>query len=105
MIQLKVIHIVAVAVSVMVGCHGDYHHGDDYTYYANYYPEYSFNYSAPTISNRHKRIFSDEIFYGIRTSTSKVLVSCSANNVMYCPSLGNAYLSSVSLITFLMLNM
>ena len=95
MIQLKLIHVVAVAVSVMEGCHGDYHHGDytsyanyypeyssimkgyhgdyhhgDYTSYANYYPEYSFNYSAPTSSNSQKRIFSDEITLGKRTRTT-----------------------------------
>ena len=75
MIQLKLIHVVAVAVSVMEGCHGDYHHGD-YTSYANYYPEYSFNYSAPTSSNSQKRIFSDEITLGKRTRTTWWWWSC-----------------------------
>ena len=95
MIQLRLIHVLAVAVSIMKGYYGDYHHGDytsyanyypeyssimkgyhgdyhhgDYTSYANYYPEYSFNYSAPTISNRQKRIFSDDIFYGIKIKTT-----------------------------------
>ena len=55
----------AVAATVLTGYRGDYHAAGDYTSYANYYPEYNFNYSAPKIPNSQKRIFTDEINLGI----------------------------------------
>ena len=69
MIQSTIFHIAAVVVSLMEGCHGDYHAVGDYTSYANYYPEYNFNYSAP-ISSSQKRIFSDEISLGTSRNRS-----------------------------------
>ena len=55
----------AVAATIFTGYRGDYHGVGDYTSYANYYPEYNYNYSAPKIPNSQKRIFSDEISLGI----------------------------------------
>ena len=66
MTQVKIIHLMAVAATVLTGYRGDYHAAGDYTSYAaNYYPEYNFNYSAPKIPNSQKRIFTDEINLGI----------------------------------------
>ena len=71
MTQLKLIHLMAVAATIFTGYRGDYHGVGDYTSYANYYPEYNYNYSAPKIPNSQKRIFSDEISLGIESMPSK----------------------------------
>ena len=90
MTQLKIINIVAVAVSVMEGCCGDY------TSYTNYYPEYSFNYSAPTISNSQKRIFSDEISLGKRTRTKNDKIN-GKNFLLAAASVGISFDASIPL--------
>ena len=49
--------IVSISVCNIALC--DYH--QDYTSYSNYYPDYTYNYSAPTYATRQKRIFNEEI--------------------------------------------
>ena len=50
-------------------CQADYHSAGDYSSYANYYPDYTYNYSAPTYSTRQKRIFSDDLSLSKRGCT------------------------------------